>query len=659
MEYEIASIFTTRNLREKSRKLEKLWSDYLQENRLKSKLRNVVLESWNRCKGYGVKPEQRSTSIVYDDQSITRILNNSNLYKAAMPVLDNLEWQIQHTGYLLTLCDSSGRIVYLNGDRDVLRAAEKMNFVVGADWSEEAAGTNAIGTSLKIGEPIQIFAAEHFCQGVHPWTCSSAPVRDPVTDDPLGVIDLTGQWIDAQPHTLGLVMAGALSIQQQLKEMAMTVRHRLIREYDQACRRWPREACVVVDRGMRVVEGNQQVLDLLNLRSLKDLNNLKAWRKRLSQHFSRPDREQEWIWPEANLIVRSSSIVDSGEQIGLLLHLQRNDVSVRGSVKKDDSAFPAWRGIVGQSPSLRQLIHQCQVVADTSVPVLVSGESGTGKEGFARALHAASMRRQQTFVAMNCGAIPKELVASELFGYASGTFTGGNREGKMGKFEEANGGTLFLDEVGEMPLEAQVHLLRVLQEKEIIRLGSSKPVPVDVRIIAATNRDLEALMREGRFRSDLYYRLNVIELNIPPLRERTEDIPLLLRHYLEHYAEQYKKPVIRGLAADTLSALLRYSWPGNVRELQNAVEYAVLFCEEEEIRLCHFPSALQKALREKGNKSREEEREGDLPPIEKEERRMLLRQLEEAGGNLSEVARQMKIARTTLYRRMKKYRIRT
>lgn len=653
MEQMNTSIFSTRDLKEKKKDFEKAWEHFLQENTPTSNLRQVVYQSWERCMHYGVNPQQQETSIVYDTQSLMGILNRSKLYDAAIPVLNDLRKQTKNTGYLVTLCDSSGRIIYLDGEPQTLRLAEKMNFVLGSDWSEEAAGTNAIGTCLKIGEPIQLFAAEHFCEGVHPWTCSSAPIRDPLTGELLGVIDLTGQWKDAQPHTLGIVVVSAFSIQQRLKESSILIRHRLIQEYLKAVNRWPQDAVMVVDQAMKVVEGNEQALKLLQISSFSEASNIPEWREGLTHLFScttGKQKEQERLLTSLNLRIRAFTITDAGERIGLLLHLERKH---QGTHVAKRGSMPVWQGIVGQSAAIRQLVRQCQIVANTPVPVLITGESGTGKELFARAIHAASEQHDGPFVAVNCGAIPKELVASELFGYEAGTFTGGKKEGKKGKFEEADGGTLFLDEVGEMPLELQVHLLRVLQEREVVRLGSARPIPIEVRVIAATNQNLEEMMREGLFRSDLYYRLNVVSMRIPSLRERTEDIPLLVRHFIERYREKYKKP-IRGVAEETMSFFLSYSWPGNIRELQNVLEYAVLFCDDEFIRMHHLPSVLQKVCPSeiRGDKTQ-------LQPMQIEERKMLLRLLEETGGNLSEVARRMKIARTTLYRKLRKYQLLT
>jgi formate hydrogenlyase transcriptional activator len=245
-------------------------------------------------------------------------------------------------------------------------------------------------------------------------------------------------------------------------------------------------------------------------------------------------------------------------------------------------------GIVGESDALNDMVTQIRMVAPTVTTVLIEGETGTGKELAAHAIHRHSPRSAQPFVKMNCAAIPAALLESELFGHERGAFTGALIR-RMGRFEAAHNGTLFLDEIGDMPLELQAKLLRVLQDHEFERLGSSSTVKVDVRVIAATNQDLEQLVVEKKFRMDLFYRLNVFPISLPPLRRRTKDIPLLAEHFIGLFNERMNKRINR-IPADALDALLRYHWPGNIRELQNVIERSVLHTPDEVLRLCHLPT---------------------------------------------------------------------
>ena len=269
--------------------------------------------------------------------------------------------------------------------------------------------------------------------------------------------------------------------------------------------------------------------------------------------------------------------------IANIYSLERKVVEEKQSLESQKKALEAElkkiyrelriEGIVGRSKQIMEVIEIVHKVAPTDATVLLRGESGVGKELFARAIHYLSKRSDKPFVAVNCAAIPESLLEAELFGYEKGAFTGAYTS-KKGKFELANGGTIFLDEIGDMPLNLQVKLLRVLQEKEIERLGGSKPIKVDVRIIAATNRNLEELIKQGKFREDLYYRLNVVPVFIPPLRERKEDIPPLVWHFVENFSKEYKKNI--KVSSEVMEAFLNYDWPGNVRELQNVIERMVI-----------------------------------------------------------------------------------
>src|SRR5580704_260638 len=264
----------------------------------------------------------------------------------------------------------------------------------------------------------------------------------------------------------------------------------------------------------------------------------------------------------------------------------------------DATSTPASRGarfgIIGSSPGIAELYAILERVADTPTTVLITGESGTGKELVARALHEHSSRKDKPFIKVNCAAIPKELIESELFGYERGAFTGAVAS-KPGRFELANGGTLFLDEIGEIPIEMQVKLLRALQESEFERVGGIKTIRVDVRLVAATNRDLKKLIAAGNFREDLFYRLNVVPIRLPALRERAGDIPLLVEHFLRKFNERLKKHVTSAEpeAMDVLSA---YTWPGNIRELENVIERAVLFCDAQKVRVQDLPPEVRGAL---------------------------------------------------------------
>ena len=322
---------------------------------------------------------------------------------------------------------------------------------------------------------------------------------------------------------------------------------------------------------------------------------------------------------------------------------------------------PSERGrfrLVGQSPAIRQIYGVVEKVANTPSTVLISGESGTGKELIARALHENSNRHAGPFIKINCAAIPKTLMESELFGYDKGAFTGAVGA-KPGRFELAHGGTLFLDEIGEIPVEMQVKLLRVLQESEFERVGGIKTIKVDVRLVTATNRDLLEEIAAGNFREDLFYRLNVVPIQIPPLRERREDIPLLAEHFIAKFNERLKKQIV-SISPEAVAELVGYNWPGNIRELENLMERTILFCEDPEIRVSDLPPEIVGAAPASAATVEGEPRpaggslkEAVRAETERVERELIQRALDATGGNVTQAARKLKISRKSLQTKMK------
>jgi DNA-binding NtrC family response regulator len=307
--------------------------------------------------------------------------------------------------------------------------------------------------------------------------------------------------------------------------------------------------------------------------------------------------------------------------------------------------------LIGQSPAMKKVYEMAQKVIDSPITVLLTGETGTGKELMARCLHYNGPRRDQKFIATNCGALPENLLESELFGHKRGAFTGAVAD-KVGLFEAAEGGTVFLDEVGEMSPALQVRLLRVLQEREVTRLGETQPRKVDIRVIAASNRDLEAEVKAGRFREDLYYRLSVFPIRLPPLRERREDIPFLADHFLRKHRDA-SRPAPPAFAPDALDALTRYDWPGNVRELENEVQRALALAPDAGVIGLE---ALSERVRGSGKETRSWRREGTLKDaLEGVEREMIRAAFEACGGNKSRMSEQLGVSRWTLLQKMKEY----
>ena len=325
----------------------------------------------------------------------------------------------------------------------------------------------------------------------------------------------------------------------------------------------------------------------------------------------------------------------------------RLEKQAKANIQTSQNTAASFTGIVGSSPSLQNILSKINIVAPTETSVLITGESGTGKERIAHAIHEHSYRKNKPIVVINCAALPLSLVESELFGYEKGAFTGANSR-RIGKFEQADGGTLFLDEIGELPLDAQVKLLRVLQEKEIERIGGDTTIKVDVRIIAATNRSLEREVAEGRFRLDLYYRLNVFPIELPSLRERKDDIPQLAEHFLEKFNTLANRN-IKSFAPKVLEQLLQYNWPGNIRELEHLIERSILLATGDEITQVNLPENTIIAASPSET--------GGLQSLEDMERSHIMQALQTCGGKVfgpGGAAEILKIPPTTLYSKMKK-----
>jgi PAS domain S-box-containing protein len=343
--------------------------------------------------------------------------------------------------------------------------------------------------------------------------------------------------------------------------------------------------------------------------------------------------------PEGNILGAVETFSDISEIVR-----QRQEIA---SLRKSCHLEEGHHGLLGESQPMQYLFELIENVSQTVAPVLIHGPSGTGKELVARAIHEESPRHQKPFIKVNCAALNENLLESELFGHEKGAYTGADRT-RIGRFEAAHEGTIFLDEIGDIPLSTQVKLLRVLEEKEIERVGDHKPIPVDVRIISATNKDLDVMIGEGLFREDLYFRINVFPLNCPSLAERLEDVPLIVQNFIDQNRTRGGKDIL-GLTPEAMEALLAYPWPGNVRELRNAIEYAFVLCFGDWIGKEHLPPKIAMGSR------RTAANHAVSSISREEERNNLIQTLRRVGGNQSEAARLLGVSRVTIWKRIKKY----
>ncbi len=363
--------------------------------------------------------------------------------------------------------------------------------------------------------------------------------------------------------------------------------------------------------------------------------------------ISKKDRRSVHVVKNASVLRDSKGhmigAVETFTDISEIVRQQQEIVTLRKSCRLEDE----HHGLLGESLPMQRLFEILENVSQSDAPVLIYGQSGTGKELVARAIHEESPRKDKPFIKVNCAALNENLLESELFGHEKGSYTGADRT-RIGRFEAAHEGTIFLDEIGDIPLSTQVKLLRVLEEKEIERVGDQNPIPVDVRIISATNKDLENLIAQELFREDLFFRINVFPLECPPLSERLDDIHLIVQSFIEQNAAKSKKN-IAGLTPEAMETLLTYSWPGNVRELRNAIEYAFVLCSENWINKQHLPPKITaNGKRPLANQLRKS-------VSLKEGRKKMIETLRQVGGNQSEAARILGVSRVTVWKRIKKY----
>lgn len=410
------------------------------------------------------------------------------------------------------------------------------------------------------------------------------------------------------------------------------------------------------------------ITDFFDHKKLEILQSLHEGKSIVSQHHQ--PRSDLFVLINSNPVYFNGQIIgavvsetDITNQVVLnekLFNMSNEVHRLEQEVAKYKDASDPFHSIKGKSDALQRTVHLARKVCSVKSTVLILGESGVGKEVFAKAIHEVSEEPNAPFISINCGAIPASLFESELFGYERGAFSGADNKGKKGKIELAKGGTLFLDEVGEMPLEMQVKLLRVLQERKYYRVGGEKEIDIDFRIIAATNRDLQELMKEGKFREDLYYRLNVVSLHIPPLRERKEDIIELTHYFLNDFSLSYQRP-IHEFPPEVIHELLRYDWPGNIRELRNIVERLIVFATDGVIKREYLPFSTNGISFENTPKIASNVRkESDVTilPLQEEmdqhEKKVIEKALKILDGNKLECAKQLGITRATLYNRLKR-----
>ena len=646
-----------------------------------SNVRSIIHESWDRSISKGINAQYESSPQTLDKYQLEeRKEKFLALLQASRQSFSNMGKLLNGTNAILILADSEGNIIDQIGDKATMFAGRDINLTIGGNWNEEVIGTNGIGTALCTGKPVFVHAAEHFCLGIKGWSCAGAPIHDPRDGSVLGVIDLSGPSEIFQPYTCALIAEAAREIEEALAQRNYKDQLKLLEAFfDQLNHVSHNEDLILLDQFGRVAfcQGNAA-------HRSDQKKSLYPGTRLINVNFDDQitDGDISSALPETLRDCKVNLLQNDGVK-GAMLIFENKLIAPKLNKKKQGSAKVSFSHpysatkqgepeIIGQDPSLCNAIETVRRLANSSaqMALLVEGETGVGKELFAKLIHSILKEKSEKapLVTLNCGAIAKDLFGGELFGHEAGSFTGALKDGKPGKFEMADGGVLCLDEIGELPIDIQSYLLRVLEERVVYRLGANKGRPFSVTLVASTNRILKDEVKRGGFRQDLFYRISSVKVSIPPLRERGKDI-LLVADYFNQQMSELTNEAPLAFAPCAEKALLAYEWPGNVRELKNVVEQLHVLLPHREVKARDLPEEFLETGNDKKKGlpdiliSEIEEHShlddkivvaGDLESIEKQ---AIIQALADKKGNLSQVARQLGISRPTLYRKLELYNI--
>ena len=607
----------------------------------------IIQDSWSRCRAFGLNHQSAPAFDQLPAADIAQLLESQHslvqtTHQEVLPYYENI---LSNSNCLIMLADNQGQVLTSWGTQRFIEPSLTRGFNAGASWMERCSGTNAIGTALACEQAVHIEHDEHFLKANRFMTGSAAPIFD-AERKVIAVLDVSSDSYLPPSHTLGMV-----------KMMSQTVENRLILNLfhgqhfqltfntglNNLDSQWA--GLLIFDETGQVLSANRRADNLLGI-SLSRVSVESLFKVSLLELLNQPEGLPFSL--QAAGRNRFQCVLKRPKQatIQARLFAEMKSTETENAEAKRAETSPAAISLntlhFGDS-RVEKAVRQAERLLEKDIPLLIHGETGVGKEVFVKALHQASSRSKQPFIAVNCAAIPAELVESELFGYEKGAFTGANQKGSIGLIRKADKGTLFLDEIGDMPLPTQARLLRVLQERCVQPVGSSELFPVDLRIISATNRSLREQVQLGRFREDLYYRIGGLTLELPPLRERSDKQALFKRLW-----EQHREPSQwAGLSREVMELFGRHPWPGNLRQVSSVMQVALAMAEEQPVRPEHLPDDFFVDL-EMEPVETTEPLAADLNDAED-----LNRLLQAAGGNISHLARRLGVSRNTLYKRLR------
>lgn len=597
-----------------------------------------------RCKNHvtgHIRLMRKSTPEYYQAVADTLAANNSVLL------------------YLYENFDVFGRY----GDKKLKDELSEKNIKLGGNVGESVAGTNAAVMSARSPSSTWVIGDEHYLDAFKPYVTFAFRIKGKYSRNGYVMLITYKENFDERIYNLFKLLESTETI-ITTGHVTKDVIMRDIVQRNEYSRGSTNDIVIMVDNSCSVTFANDMFYDFYNYHPQETINSflgdicpeLMSLVSKIAEGKKVIGKPVELVHPNGSReqYFADCSIINTNmRQFGALITIYKGKIKKEEKPTDGNYARYTFDDLIGVSDNFVQLKRFAERISATSSPILIQGESGTGKELFANAIHCTSQRKDKPFVAVNCAAIPRDLIGSELFGYVGGSFTGANRTGAKGKFELADGGTLFLDEIGEMPVEMQSVLLRALEENCITRIGATKPINVDVRIITATNKDLTKCIADGSFRADLYYRLNVINLTMIPLRRRRADIKELAEYFLERFAHENGKN-IHEISPAAVVAMTEYDWPGNVRELRNCMEYSVIVCKSDCIEFEDLPQSITNLERVDESAKAAEPEGTELRMMSdfftKQRLEMAKKLMVEFKGNKSKVAQEMGVSRSTLYR---------
>jgi len=631
----------------KEQEIRQGWEGFIENGTISKALRGVVVASWRRSQSHGIPVERNEAPLAPEAELTQRRSAHAALLEAAQPALNQARLFLVEANSMIILTDSSGLVLETAGDPRTIDFGQVIHLEQGGRWKEADIGTNAIGTAIAESRPVQIHGLDHFCSEVKRWTCAATPIWHPTDGELLGVVDISGPMRTFNPQSLAFAVALGRQIEGTLAQSIEYDHERLLRYFMMKRSLWANVDVLAIDQRGRIVFGPECLLQslerekpgLISNGCISFLKNVQpvAWPVRLNE-----------LLPNTN----TELVVDHDRQLGAILVLQkgrRRSASVLPRIKTERRV--EFEEILGESAVMQKTRERARKMAMAGAPILIEGETGVGKELFARAIYGAIRTVCGPFVPVNCGGMPRDLVGSEIFGYAKGAFTGAKEQGHAGKIEAADGGVLCLDEIGQMPLDLQPFFLRVLEDGVVYRLGSNEGRAVHIRLVAMTHRDLLAEVNAGRFRRDLYYRIASMRLLIPPLRDRGDDVVLLARHFAGVVAAGLNRPVPR-FDDKVLDLFCAYSWPGNVRELRNVIENMILLGDSSELQIEDVPTEVRRQVNPPAVALASEPSSSASPKLKQNERAAIEAALAKTGGKLTAAAKLLGIARATLYRKL-------